>query len=92
MEVASVATRISDVQVYNCDYADGAAFFMGEWNGSESCVEDLNVPHRHNGYSIDILIRGRIRQSIDFKTFTRRSGRARAAPFISCERLCSTVF
>ncbi|MFY0255418.1 helix-turn-helix domain-containing protein [Chitinophaga sp. 30R24] len=69
MEIASVVTRISDIQVYNCDYAEGASFFMGEWKGCETCVEDLKVPHRHNGYSIDILIKGRIRQSIDFKSY-----------------------
>lgn len=39
MEVLErVVTRISDVPVYNCDYANGASFFMGEWNGSEVCV------------------------------------------------------
>lgn len=63
-----VVTRNSDVQVYNCDYAEGANFFMSEWNGLE-CMGDMNVPHRHNGYSIDILIKGSIRQSIDFKRY-----------------------
>ena len=70
MEVLErVITRNSPVEVYNCDYADGANFFMSEWKGFESCLGDMNVPHRHNGYSIDILIKGRIRQSIDFKQY-----------------------
>ncbi|WP_326993997.1 helix-turn-helix domain-containing protein [Chitinophaga sp. 212800010-3] len=66
--IASVATRSSVVEIANCDYAEGANFYMGEWKG-ECFGDEMNVPHRHNGYSVDILIKGTIRQSIDFKEY-----------------------
>jgi AraC-like DNA-binding protein len=67
MEGVSVATRISDTQIYNCDYTGGASFFIGEWEGCDA--NEMSVPHRHNGFSIDILIKGTITQSLDFKKY-----------------------
>jgi AraC-like DNA-binding protein len=66
MEIASVAS----IPVYRLeDCTDGEQFFIGKWKGCEAEVSYLSEPHRHNGYSIDILLEGSITQYIDFKRY-----------------------
>ncbi|MCW3464375.1 AraC family transcriptional regulator [Chitinophaga nivalis] len=57
------------IPVYNCDYTDGASFFIGKWKSCEDAGYDLGVPHRHNGYSIDILVKGSVKHAIDFRQY-----------------------
>ncbi|PSL48167.1 AraC-like DNA-binding protein [Chitinophaga niastensis] len=66
MEIASVAS----IPVYRLeDCKEGAQFFIGKWDGCEPDVSELCEPHRHNGYSIDILLKGSMTQTIDFKRY-----------------------
>ncbi|CAL1517401.1 helix-turn-helix domain-containing protein [Chitinophaga sp. MM2321] len=69
MEVAKYGS-VAGIPVYRLeDCVGGSPFFIGKMKGCEQAVEKLGIPHRHNGYSIDILIKGTIRQSIDFKQY-----------------------
>lgn len=70
MEVTK-AGKIADIPMYRLeDCVDGMPFFIGEITGScEEEVEHWGTPHRHNGFSIDILLKGTLRQAIDFKQY-----------------------
>ncbi|NSL91166.1 helix-turn-helix domain-containing protein [Chitinophaga solisilvae] len=70
MEVLKTG-KIADIPTYRLEDCLGAdqLFFIGEMKGCELAVRKLGIPHRHNGYSIDILTKGTIRQSIDFKQY-----------------------
>ncbi|WP_143307394.1 helix-turn-helix domain-containing protein [Chitinophaga vietnamensis] len=66
MEVASMA-RIPVYRLEDC--VEGSPFLIHRMEGSERMVKDFSTPHRHNGYSIDILVKGSVRQSIDFRQY-----------------------
>lgn len=69
MEVTK-AGRIAEIPLYRLeDCIAGMPFFIGEMKGYEMECREMGLPHRHNGYSIDILLKGAIRQSIDFKQY-----------------------
>lgn len=69
MEVTKTGS-IAEIPVYRLeDCVGGMPFFIGEMKGCEQAVRKMEIPHRHNGYSIDILLKGTIRQSIDFKRY-----------------------
>ncbi|HVI45810.1 MAG TPA: helix-turn-helix domain-containing protein [Chitinophaga sp.] len=69
MEVAN-AGNIAEIPLFRLeDCIGGASFYIGEMKGNEDVCEEMGIPHRHNGYSIDILVSGTIRQSIDFKQY-----------------------
>ncbi|MBV8252426.1 MAG: helix-turn-helix domain-containing protein [Chitinophaga sp.] len=64
MEVASK----SPIPVYRLeDCTDGFPFLITRMKGSEPMVKDFAIPHRHTGYSIDIVVKGSIHQSVDFR-------------------------
>jgi AraC-like DNA-binding protein len=67
MEVAK-STRIP---VYRkVEHAAGSHFHIHRLNGKDPVLQNVTIPHRHDGYSIDILIKGSVTQTVDFKQDT----------------------
>ena len=52
------------------DCSNGANILIEKWTGADVlCCTAMQEPHRHNGYGIDILLKGTSSYSIDFKEF-----------------------
>ncbi|MFB6453773.1 helix-turn-helix domain-containing protein [Chitinophaga sp. Hz27] len=65
MEVASKPQQIPVYRLEDC--ADDFPFLMCRMTGVNPVAEEFATPHRHTGYSIDIIIKGSIHQSVDFR-------------------------
>lgn len=62
--------NLAQIPVYRLeDCVEGSPFFITRMRSKDIFVKEFGFPHRHNGYSIDILLKGSIRQSVDFRTY-----------------------
>jgi len=49
---------------------ESSQFHIHKMSGSDPILQKISTPHRHDGYSIGILIRGSVRQTVDFREET----------------------
>lgn len=66
-----LAKSTIEIPTYRLEECSNGAFFMiDKWtaNDENSCAK-MREPHRHDGYGIDILLKGTSFYSIDFKEF-----------------------
>jgi AraC-like DNA-binding protein len=85
------------IPVYNFIACAGGKDFAIVKSEPDEIITSLHAPHRHEGYSITLLLRGRITQFIDFEKYTIAAPAVismapdQIAQFVStedCEMIC----